>query len=148
MATTRGVVPFDVIVRQAPTRPVRFTVGCSTNGGASLDLITTFVGDALGRKQTVKVPLTRFGKLGADLTGVGTPLSISADAPFAAAFTHTGGGRCHRWSGGGEVRPVMPARFAAALPRGATDAVQVAIARRLRRLAVPSGSSTRRHTNP
>ncbi|MCH6484021.1 exo 1,3/1,4-beta-D-glucan glucohydrolase [Pseudoxanthomonas sp. LH2527] len=88
MAAARGAVQFDVIVRQAPTRPVQFTVGCGANCGASLDLTATFSGDAVGRKQTVKVPLVCFGKLGADLSGVDTPFSITADTPFAAAFTN------------------------------------------------------------
>ena len=88
MATARGAVQFDVIVRRAPTRPVQFTVGCGANCGASLDLTATFSGAAVGRKQTVKVPLACFGKLGADLSGVDTPFSITADAPFAAAFTN------------------------------------------------------------
>ena len=87
MATARGVVQFDVVVKQAPAKPVRFTLGCGAECGASLDLTATFSGDAVGRKQTVKVPLACFGKLGADLTGVDTPFSITADAPFAAAFT-------------------------------------------------------------
>jgi len=88
MATARGAVQFDVIVRQAPTQPVQFTVGCGANCGAGLDLTATFSGDAVGRKQTVKVPLACFGKRGADLSGVDTPFSITADAPFAAAFTN------------------------------------------------------------
>jgi beta-glucosidase len=88
MATARGVVQFDVVVKQAPVKPVQFTLGCGANCGASLDLTATFSGDAVGRKQTVKVPLACFGKLGADLTGVDTPFSIAADAPFAAAFTN------------------------------------------------------------
>ena len=87
MATARGVVQFDVVVNQAPAKPVQFTLGCGAACGASLDLTATFSGDAVGRKQTVKVPLACFGKLGADLTGVDTPFSITADAPFAAAFT-------------------------------------------------------------
>ncbi|CAN7215402.1 putative glycoside hydrolase [Pseudoxanthomonas sp. LjRoot143] len=87
MATARGVVQFDVVVKQAPAKPVRFTLGCGANCGASLDLTSTFSGDAVGRKQTVKIPLACFGKLGADLTGVDTPFSVAADAPFAAAFT-------------------------------------------------------------
>ncbi|WP_232310143.1 glycoside hydrolase family 3 protein [Pseudoxanthomonas mexicana] len=87
MATARGVVQFDVIVKQAPTKQVQFTVGCGASCGASLDLSATFSGDAVGRKQTVKIPLACFGKLGADLAGVDTPFSITADAPFAAAFT-------------------------------------------------------------
>ena len=87
MATARGVVQFDVVVKQAPAKPVQFTLGCGAACGASLDLTATFSGDAVGRKQTVKVPLACFGKLGADLTGVDTPFSITADAPFAAAFT-------------------------------------------------------------
>lgn len=88
MATARGAVQFDVIVRQAPTKPVQFTVGCGANCGASLDLTASFSGAAVGKKQTVKVPLACFGKLGADLSGVDTPFSITADAPFAAAFTN------------------------------------------------------------
>ena len=87
MATARGVVQFDVVVKQAPAKPVQFTLGCGAACGASLALTATFSGDAVGRKQTVKVPLACFGKLGADLTGVDTPFSITADAPFAAAFT-------------------------------------------------------------
>ena len=87
MATARGVVQFDVIVKQAPTKQVQFTVGCGASCGASLDLSATFSGDAVGRKQTVKIPLACFGKLGADLAGVDTPFSLTADAPFAAAFT-------------------------------------------------------------
>ncbi|UOV04742.1 exo 1,3/1,4-beta-D-glucan glucohydrolase [Pseudoxanthomonas mexicana] len=88
MATARGVLQFDVVVKQAPAKPVQFTLGCGAGCGASLDLTATFSGDAVGRKQTVKVPLACFGKLGADLTGVDTPFSITADAPFAAAFTN------------------------------------------------------------
>ena len=88
MATARGVVQFDVVVKQAPAKPVQFTLGCGAGCGASLDLTATFSGAAVGRKQTVKVPLACFGKLGADLTGVDTPFSITADAPFAAAFTN------------------------------------------------------------
>lgn len=88
MATARGVVQFDVIVKQAPATPVRFTLGCGAGCGASLDLAATFSGDAVGRKQTVKVPLACLGELGADLAGVDTPFSITADAPFAAAFTN------------------------------------------------------------
>jgi len=88
MATARGAVQFDVVVRQAPAKPVQFTLGCGAGCGASLDLTATFSGDAVGRKQTVKVPLACFGKLGADLTGVDTPFGIAADAPFAAAFTN------------------------------------------------------------
>jgi len=88
MATARGAVQFDVIVKQAPTKPVQFTVGCGANCGASLDLTARFSGAAVGKKQTIKVPLACFGKLGADLSGVDMPFSITADAPFAAAFTN------------------------------------------------------------
>ncbi len=88
MARAHGAVQFDVIVRQAPIKPVQFTFGCGAGCGASLDLTAAFSGDAVGRKQTVKLPLACFGKLGADLSGVDMPFGIAADAPFAAAFTN------------------------------------------------------------
>ncbi len=88
MATARGAVQFDVVVKQAPAGPVQFVMGCGGGCTASLDLAEKFSGDAVGRKQTVKVPLACMGKLGADLAGVDVPFGITADAPFAAAFTN------------------------------------------------------------
>ncbi|MEL1263784.1 glycoside hydrolase family 3 protein [Pseudoxanthomonas putridarboris] len=88
LATARGAVQFDVLVKQAPTSPVRFGVDCGAGCGARVDLTTRFTGQAVGGKQTVKVPLACLGTLGADLTGIDVPFAISADAPFAAAFTN------------------------------------------------------------
>ena len=60
---------------------------------------------------------------------------------------HPGGGRRGRWRRRGEVRAVRPFAQRPAMSSRGAAAVQVAIARRLRRLAVPSGYLTSRHTN-
>src|SRR5690606_25188890 len=40
MATARGAVQFDVVVKRAPVKPVRFTLGCGAGCEATLDLTT------------------------------------------------------------------------------------------------------------
>jgi beta-glucosidase len=52
-----------------------------------VDIAPQLVALAPGQKQTVTVPLACFAKRGVDLGAVEAPFVVSADAPFAAAFT-------------------------------------------------------------
>jgi len=88
MATARGALQFDVVVKQAPASPVQLTLGCGAGCGATVDLTERLSAQAIGTKQTIKVPLACFGSRGADLSGVDVPFGIAADAPFTAAFTN------------------------------------------------------------
>lgn len=57
-------------------------------GAAGLDLTSVFKAFEGKPKQTVKIPLACFTAKGLKLFSVDTPFSVSADAPFAAAFAN------------------------------------------------------------
>lgn len=87
MARADAAVQFDVVVHQRPKAPVLLSMGCGTGCGADVDLAGTLSAYTVGSKHTVKVPLACFADRGLNLGGVEVPFSISATAPFSAAFT-------------------------------------------------------------
>jgi beta-glucosidase len=78
-----GVLRFDVIVTTAPVGPVSLSMQ-----GVALDATALFKRLAGQGRQMVKIPLACFTAKGVDLAKVDNPLSVTADAPFAAAFTN------------------------------------------------------------
>lgn len=87
LARADAALQFDVVVGQHPKAPVVLSMGCGTGCSADVDLTATLSGYALGAKHTVKVPLACFADRGLNLGGVEVPFSVSASAPFSAAFT-------------------------------------------------------------
>ncbi len=78
-----GVLRFDVIVTNAPLGPVSLAM----QGGA-IDATALFKRLAGQGRQMVKIPLACFTAKGVDLAKVDTPFSVTADAPFVAAFAN------------------------------------------------------------
>jgi beta-glucosidase len=77
---------FDLQVRQAPDKPVQLAMECEYPCAGTLDL-SPFMRRAAGQgTQRVKLPLACFAERGLDLRGVDVPFSLTADAPFSAAF--------------------------------------------------------------
>lgn len=87
MAHADGALQFDVVVDQAPTTPVMLTMGCGKTCSGSVDITSAVVRAGIGTKTTIRVPLKCFVEREVDLGGVDVPFSVTADAPFAAAFT-------------------------------------------------------------
>ena len=87
MRMADAALQFDVRVSTAPTGPVLLTMGCGATCKGEVPIGKVFAGFAPGSKHTVKVPLSCFAGHGTDLANVDVPFSISADAPFTAAFT-------------------------------------------------------------
>ncbi|MEG2804870.1 glycoside hydrolase family 3 N-terminal domain-containing protein [Stenotrophomonas sp.] len=87
LARNHGALQFDVQVVHAPAAPVKVSMQCGTGCEGGVDIAPLLTGVAPGTKQTVTVPLACFARNGVDLGAVEAPLVVSADAPFAAAFT-------------------------------------------------------------
>jgi len=87
LAQADAALQFDLVVQAAPRSAVAVGVECGRGCGATLDLARVFAGYPVGSRQTVRLPLACFAARGADLGGIDVPFSVSADAPFAAAFT-------------------------------------------------------------
>ena len=87
-ASDNGALRFDTIVSAAPVGTVTVAMRCGASCGAALNATSLFKRLAGKGKQTVKIPLACFIKGGAELARVDTPFSVSADAPFAAAFAN------------------------------------------------------------
>ncbi|MEL4180410.1 glycoside hydrolase family 3 protein [Roseateles sp. PN1] len=82
---------FDLIVEQAATQPVRLRMECGSGAPAcagTLNLNTALAGRPVGQRQSLKIPLACFAEQGANLSRIGSPFSLSADAPFAAAIAN------------------------------------------------------------
>jgi beta-glucosidase len=88
IASERGALRFDTIIKAAPRGAVSVAMGCGAGCGASLDASALFGRLAGKGKQTVKIPLACFVAKGVDLARVDTPFSVAADAPFSAAFAN------------------------------------------------------------
>ena len=87
MASADGALQFDVLVDVAPTSPVTLTMGCGKTCSGSIDITQAITRAGVGKKATINVPLKCFVARKVDLGGVDMPFSVSADAPFSAAFT-------------------------------------------------------------
>ena len=79
---------FDLLPEQAPQRPVRLRMECGPGCGGTLDLQRVISALPTGQRHSLKIPLACFAAQGADLSRIGAPFSLTADAPFAAAFAH------------------------------------------------------------
>ncbi|UTA53229.1 hypothetical protein L3D22_12730 [Lysobacter soli] len=87
MASADGALQFDVLVDVTPTSPVTLTMGCGKTCSGSIDITQAITRAGIGKKTTINVPLKCFVARKVDLGGVDMPFSVSADAPFSAAFT-------------------------------------------------------------
>jgi len=87
LARNHGALQFDVQLVQRPASPVTVSMQCGTGCEGGVDIAPLLGKLAPGQKQTVTVPLACFAKRGVDLGAVEAPFVVSADAPFAAAFT-------------------------------------------------------------
>ncbi|MFT4198912.1 MAG: glycoside hydrolase family 3 N-terminal domain-containing protein [Pseudoxanthomonas sp.] len=87
VARADAALQFDVVVRHRPASPVRLQFGCARGGACApaFDLTSALAALEIGKKAAVKVPLACFA--GVDTGAVDMPFSVSADAPFSAAFT-------------------------------------------------------------
>ncbi|REN18647.1 hypothetical protein DSI35_01560, partial [Mycobacterium tuberculosis] len=65
----------------------KVTMQCGTGCEGGVDIAPVLARLSPGQKQTVTVPLACFAKQGVDLGAVEAPFVVSADKPFAAAFT-------------------------------------------------------------
>lgn len=87
LARNHGALQFDVQLVQRPASPVKVTMQCGTGCEGGVDIAPLLAKLAPGQKQTVTVSLACFAKQGVDLGAVEAPFVVSADKPFAAAFT-------------------------------------------------------------
>lgn len=87
LARNHGALQFDVQLVQRPASPVKVTMQCGTGCEGGVDIAPVLARLSPGQKQTVTVPLACFAKQGVDLGAVEAPFVVSADKPFAAAFT-------------------------------------------------------------
>lgn len=87
LARNHGALQFDVQLVQRPASPVKVTMQCGTGCEGGVDIAPLLAKLTPGQKQTVTVPLACFAKYGVDLGAVDAPFVVSADKPFAAAFT-------------------------------------------------------------
>lgn len=87
LARNHGALQFDVQLVQRPASPVKVSMQCGTGCEGGVDIAPLLAKLTPGQKQTVTVPLACFAKEGVDLGAVEAPFVVSADKPFAAAFT-------------------------------------------------------------
>ncbi|MFC3816773.1 glycoside hydrolase family 3 N-terminal domain-containing protein [Lysobacter sp. GCM10012299] len=86
LAFADGGLQFDVVVQKAPTSPVLLGMGSGKVSG-SVDIAPQLLAAGIGKKVTINVSLRCFGNQKVDVGAVDVPFSVSAQAPFAAAFT-------------------------------------------------------------
>ena len=80
----KGALRFDTVVKSAPAGRVTLAMACGAKTcGTPLDATKLFARLAGKGRQSVAIPLACFH---ADLAHVDTPLSVTSDGPFAAAF--------------------------------------------------------------
>lgn len=80
----KGLLRFDTVVPAAPAGKVTLALGCGEAAcGKPLDATRLFANLAGKGQQAVAIPLACFG---ADAARVTTPLSVTSDGPFGAAF--------------------------------------------------------------
>lgn len=87
LARSQGALQFDVQLVQRPTSPVQLSMQCGTGCEGGVDLAPLLAALGPGQKRTITVPLACFAKRGVDLGAVEAPFVVSAQPPFAAAFT-------------------------------------------------------------
>lgn len=87
MRMADGALQFDAVLKTAPKSAVLVAMECGDGCMGQVDLTRTFLGFERGRRHTVTIPLDCFAGRGANLGGVDVPFRITADRPFAAAFT-------------------------------------------------------------
>ncbi|WP_246189344.1 glycoside hydrolase family 3 protein [Pseudoxanthomonas kalamensis] len=88
LAEANAALQFDMVLRHVPTSKTTLAMACGNDCVADIDLTATLSQLPQNERHTIKVPLRCFAERGADLAGIETPFAISADAPFAAAFTN------------------------------------------------------------
>jgi beta-glucosidase len=83
----KGALRFDTIVESAPAGRVTIAMACGDAAcGAPLDATGLFARLAGKGKQSVAIPLACFRARGVDVARVDTPLRVTSDGPFVAAF--------------------------------------------------------------
>ncbi|AOA73848.1 beta-glucosidase [Stenotrophomonas rhizophila] len=87
LARSNGALQFDVMVQHPPASPVMVTMQCGTGCEGGVDIAPALATLTPGQKRTVTIPLACFASKGIDLGAVEAPFVVSADKPFAAAFT-------------------------------------------------------------
>jgi len=87
LARSHGALQFDVMVQHPPVSPVKVTMQCGTGCEGGVDIASALSSLSPGQKRTVTIPLACFASKGVDLGAVEAPFVVSADTPFAAAFT-------------------------------------------------------------
>lgn len=87
LARSNGALQFDVQLVKRPASAVKVTMQCGTGCEGGVDIAPLLGKLSPGQKQTMTVPLACFARQGVDLGAVEAPFVVSADMPFAAAFT-------------------------------------------------------------
>ncbi|MGE8260780.1 MAG: putative glycoside hydrolase, partial [Stenotrophomonas sp.] len=87
LARSNGALQFDVQLVKRPASPVKVTMQCGSGCEGGVDIAPLLGKLSPGQKQTVTVPLACFAKQGVALGAVEAPFVVTADKPFAAAFT-------------------------------------------------------------
>jgi beta-glucosidase len=87
LARSHGALQFDVMVQHPAASPVKVTMQCGTGCEGGVDIASALSSLSPGQKRTVTIPLACFASKGVDLGAVEAPFVVSADTPFAAAFT-------------------------------------------------------------
>ncbi|WP_333628108.1 glycoside hydrolase family 3 N-terminal domain-containing protein [Stenotrophomonas cyclobalanopsidis] len=87
LARSNGALQFDVQLVKRPASPVKVTMQCGSGCEGGVDIAPLLGKLSPGQKQTVTVPLACFARQGVALGAVEAPFVVTADKPFAAAFT-------------------------------------------------------------
>jgi beta-glucosidase len=87
-ASANGALQFDILISQLPQDAAKVFIGCGASCKGAVDLTKEFKGYGLNTKHTVKIPLACFAAQGADLGRVDIPFGVSANQPFAAAYSN------------------------------------------------------------
>ncbi len=83
-----SALQFDMVVSQLPQGAVTLAMDCGYPCRGALDVTNVFERMALGKKQTVKVPLACFAAKGTDMSQVNTPFLVQTASSLTAAFTN------------------------------------------------------------
>ena len=87
LARREGALQFDLALVRKPASAVTVSMLCGGTCQGGVDIAPMLGSMGVGEKKTITLPLACFAARGVDLGAVEAPFVVSADAPFAAAFT-------------------------------------------------------------
>jgi beta-glucosidase len=74
---------FDVLLEEAPSAPVTLAMGCGQDCSGALDFSSALAALSAEKWSTVRIGLTCFAEVGADMTRIDTPFLLRTDGSLA-----------------------------------------------------------------